>query len=420
MTSTPNASRLAATAVNQDRLWDSLMRFAEFGATGTTGVSRLALSAADMAARAHVAAWAGERGFSTSVDGIGNLFVGRGGTSSGATPVLTGSHMDSQPDGGRFDGIYGFVAGLEVLEALDEAGVATRRPIEVAAWTNEEGSRFEPGCMGSMAFAGTAKLEDFAATVDAAGTSFAAALAECLATTPTAERRPTGFPAAAYVEAHIEQGPVLELAGIPVGVVSGIQGADRFAVTIEGETGHAGTVPVSLRRDAMQAAVRALNALNVAMADADDILRLTVGRLDVTPNSPNTVPGRVYFSVDLRHPDGAELERRGGLIEAACKAAAAPCTVSVERIFAMPPRIFDENVRQTIARAAAALEVPVMDLPSGALHDAGFLCDACPTGMIFVPCRGGISHNEAEYATPEHAATGARVLAATLVSLAGA
>ena len=407
-----------AAAMDGERLWERHMRMAEIGAIPDSGVNRQALSAEDIAARHLLISWAGERGFTVSVDDIGNLFVRRSGLDAAAAPVLSGSHMDSQPRGGRFDGIYGVLAGLAALEALDDAGIATRRPIEVAAWTNEEGSRFDPGCMGSMAFAGVSRIEDFADIQDAAGVYFGNALAAMLAATPEAGRRAIGFPVAAYVEAHIEQGPVLEHADAAIGVVTGIQGADRYVVDLFGETAHAGTTPLAARKDAFQAAVRAVAALNTAMADPSDVLRFTIGRFDVTPNSPNTVASHVRFSIDLRHPEAEILAARGRIVEEACRTAAAPCAVRVTQTFRQPPSVFDPGVIDAVDDAARGLGLSRMRLPSGAIHDSGFMCGACPTGMIFVPCFKGISHHEAEYASPEDCAAGARVLAVTLADLA--
>lgn len=409
----------AAEKVDQERLWDRHMQMARFGAIPGHGVNRQALSDEDIAARAHLITWAEARGYELAVDHIGNLFVRRAGTGATDPPVLAGSHMDSQPRGGRFDGIYGVLAGCEALEAMDEAGIRTRRPVEVVAWTNEEGSRFAPGCMGSMAFAGVRTLEEFAAVTDADGTPLGDALAKTLAATPELERRSLGMPVAAYVEAHIEQGPLLESAGLAVGVVSGIQGMRWYRVEIEGETAHAGTAPLSGRRDAVQGMLRTIQALNALTADPEDTLRFTVGQVEVSPNSINTVANAARFTIDLRHGSLDMLDRIGGAIGETSRQAAAPCTVGVTQLFRKDPIRFDEAVTNTIGRAAASLNLGWTPLPSGAGHDAGFLAEVCPAGMIFVPCRGGISHNVAEYAAPEHLAAGAKVLAATIVDLAG-
>lgn len=408
----------AAAKVDQDRLWNRHMQMAEFGAIPGNGVNRQALSAEDIAARHLLLSWAEPRGYEIAVDDIANLYVRRAGTDPGADPILTGSHMDSQPSGGRFDGIYGVLAGLEVLDALDDAGLQTRRPIEVVAWTNEEGSRFTPGCMGSQTFAGARNIEDFVDIADADGVYFGNALDETLAATPRAERRPFGFPVAAYIEAHIEQGPILEDAERVIGVVTNIQGLRWFNVEVTGETAHAGTCPVGARRDAFQAAVRAVQALNALTADAEDKLRFTVGKVQVSPNSPNSVADNVQFTIDLRHTDLDVLNEIGDAFPETCRAAAAPCDATVTETFRKNPTRFDAGVVDVINAAADALSLPNMQMPSGAFHDAGFLNESCPTAMLFIPSLRGVSHNVAEYSSPEQLADGARVLAAALYELA--
>ena len=407
-----------AGRVDGGRLWRRLMQMAEIGAIPGNGVNRQALSEEDIAARELLIDWARRRGYAVAVDETANLFVRRPGSEPDLAPVLTGSHMDSQPRGGRFDGIYGVIAGLEAIEALDDAGTATRRPVELVAWTNEEGSRFDPGCMGSMVFSGTAPLERFEDAVDADGISFGRALSRTLGATPDLPRRRETIPPAAYVEAHIEQGPVLEAAEVPIGAVTGVQGSQRFVVEVDGATAHAGTTPVRGRRDALQAALRAVARLNETMADPNDVLRFTVGRFEVEPNSPNTVPSRVRFSIDLRHPDGWELDRRARRIPRVCENAALPCSVRISRTFDQRPVGFESGIVETIERSAAAIDQPSLRLPSGANHDAAFVAKVSPTAMIFIPCLRGVSHHESEYASPEDCAAGARVLAETLRTLA--
>ena len=407
-----------AGRVDGGRLWRRLMQMAEIGAIPGNGVNRQALSEEDIAARELLIDWARRRGYAVAVDEAANLFVRRPGSEPDLPPVLTGSHMDSQPRGGRFDGIYGVIAGLEAIEALDDAGTATRRPVELVAWTNEEGSRFDPGCMGSMVFSGTAPLERFEDAVDADGISFGRALSRTLGATPDLPRRRETILPAAYVEAHIEQGPVLEAAEVPIGAVTGVQGSQRFVVEVDGATAHAGTTPVRGRRDALQAALRAVARLNETMADPNDVLRFTVGRFEVEPNSPNTVPSRVRFSIDLRHPDGWELDRRARRIPRVCENAALPCSVRISRTFDQRPVAFESGIVETIERSAAAIDQPSLRIPSGANHDAAFVARVSPTAMIFIPCLRGVSHHESEYASPEDCAAGARVLAETLRALA--
>ena len=403
--------------IDEGRLWHRHEAMARIGARSDGGVDRPCLSPTDREARALLAEWAAQRGFSLSVDPAGNLFVRRPGGEAGPA-VLTGSHMDSQPTGGRFDGIYGVLAGFEILEALEDGGIETRLPIELVAWTNEEGARFSPACAGSMCFSGARRLEDFLGLVDRDGITFGAALAETLAALPQAAQRPFGPPPKAYVEAHIEQGPVLERAGREIGVVSGIQGARWFEVTVMGVCAHAGTTPLGARKDALQAAVAMIAALRSDFADPSDTTRFTVGKVVVSPNSPNTVPDRVFFSVDIRHPDAEILQRLGERVAPICRENVGPCEVEIRATVENQPCRFDSDIAALIERGAEELGLSSMSLPSGAFHDAHFLQLIAPSGMIFVPCAGGVSHHPSESATPADLAAGCRVLAKTLLALA--
>jgi len=410
--------RNAVSRVDQDRLWRRHAEMAQIGAIPGNGVNRAALSKEDIAARSLLVSWARARGFGVLVDPIGNLFVRRPGLDADAPPVMTGSHMDSQPRGGRFDGIYGVLAGLEALEAIDETGVTTRRPIELVAWTNEEGGRFQPCTMGSAVYAGARRLEEFLDVRDNEGVALGDALRETLAATPEAGSRDFNAPAAAYIEAHIEQGPLLEQAGKPIGIVTGIQGQRWFNVEVSGRTDHAGTTPVGLRRDAVRDAIAIISALQELTRDPTDTTRFTVGRMLVTPNSPNSVASHVLFSVDVRHPEPATIKRLGDAVEGVARKAAARCDVKVHPTLVHDPCLFDSSVMDVLERAANGLELPNMRLPSGAGHDAMYMARVCPAAMIFVPCENGVSHNEAENAKPEDLAAGARVLAAALLELA--
>jgi beta-ureidopropionase / N-carbamoyl-L-amino-acid hydrolase len=408
----------AVARVSQARLWRRLMEMARIGAIPGNGVNRAALSKEDITARKVLIGWARDRNFEVGVDAIGNLFVRRPGLDAAAAPVMTGSHMDSQPRGGRFDGIYGVLAGLEALQAIDEAGVNTRRPIELVAWTNEEGGRFPPCTMGSAVHTGARKLEDFLDVTDNEGVKLSDALAQMLAATPDLAQRPIKAPAAAYIEAHIEQGPLLENAGRTIGIVTGIQGLRWFNVEVFGRTDHAGTTPLALRQDALRDAVNIIGALHALTHDASDTVRFTVGRMLVTPNSTNSVASHVLFSVDLRHPDPVTLDRLGKAVEPAAKKAAKRCAINVTATLHDEPCVFDRGVVETVERAANELKLPSMHLPSGASHDAMYMARVCPSGMIFVPCEKGVSHNEAENAKSADLAAGARVLTAALLELA--
>ncbi len=283
------------------------------------------------------------------------------------------------------------------------------------AWTNEEGARFQPGCMGSACYAGAMDLAASLAVRDADGVSVADALA---ALPPIGPHRPLGRPVHAYVEAHIEQGPRLEAAGDTIGVVTGIQGSRWFSVEVLGSEAHAGTTPHRQRKDALMTALDGIAALRRVMEDSDDIVRFTVGRMSVEPGSPNTVPGRVVYTIDFRHPDPARVEQLGNLITPVLKTHAGPCRVTVTETFTGPPVAFDPAVVGLVGTVTRALGYKHHALPSGANHDAKFLARLCPTGMVFIPCAGGISHNEIESATEADCAAGARVLAETLVHLA--
>ena len=408
----------AARAVQEDRLWQRHMDMGRIGGTARGGVNRQALSAEDRAARQQLTDWGAARGYRTLIDEIGNLYLRRPGRRADAAPVMTGSHLDSQPTGGKFDGTYGVLAGLEVLEALDDAGIATERPVEVVAWTNEEGSRFQPGTMGSAVFARAKSVAELADIRDTKGVRLGDALGETLQAMPAAERRTAGFPVAAYVEAHIEQGPRLVIAEKTIGVVTGIQGSRWFEVVVTGEEAHAGTTPLAARKDALRAAVAMVDRLQAHMHDPADILRFTVGRFEVSPGSPNTVPGRVLFTIDFRHPDRAVLKEKGDKVAAICAAAAGNCPVEVRETIYNDPTHFDPAVIALVRASTERLGLPHMELFSGAGHDARYMAQLCPTAMIFVPCEKGISHNEAENATPYDLAAGTRVLAEVLVELA--
>jgi N-carbamoyl-L-amino-acid hydrolase len=408
-----------AEAVNQQRLWQRHADMAKLGGTPKGGVNRQALSPEDAAARNQLASWAKARGFAIFTDAIGNLFVRRDGSEPTAAPVLTGSHMDSQPTGGRFDGMYGVLAALEALEALEDAGIRTKRPVMAVAWTNEEGSRFQPGAMGSAVFAGQYGLDDMLRQRDWKGVVLADALAETLkaAPVPLREGKP-GFALNSYVEAHIEQGPRLENAATTIGVVTAIQGSRRYIVTVEGEEAHAGTTPRANRKDAYAAATRLAAAMYEATTDEDDTLRFTIGRVEVSPGSPNTVPGKVSFTIDMRHPRNEVLEAHEAKLRAIVAAKAPPCPATIERVTNVAPTDFDPEVIGLVRDKARALGLTNMDMPSGAGHDAMHIAKVCPAGMIFVPCERGISHNEIENATPADLAAGARVLVEVLKALA--
>jgi len=416
----------ASSGVSESRLHQRSEAMAAIGGfvneQGHRGVNRAAFSAEDIKARETLIGWVKARGWSVDADGIGNMYVRRPGSDPDAAPVITGSHMDSQPRGGRFDGIYGVLSGFEALEAMDDAGVTTKRPVDLVAWSNEEGGRYQPGAMGSKVFVGDSRLEDYLGLRDADGIELRQALAATMAAVDDfaggAGRRDFGFPIAACVESHIEQGPVLEQNGCSVGVVTGIQGIRWFLNTVRGRTDHAGTTPLSRRQDAVQATLRVIQGFNELMHDPDDVLRFTVARMFVRPNAPSSVANEVEFTVDFRHPDLKVLEERGNRLAPLASELAAPCTIEMNEMMRMQPTIFPADLVDIVEGAARDLGHAHMRLPSGAFHDAGFIARMAPTTMIFIPCKDGVSHNEAEDATAADCAAGAQVLADTLVELA--
>lgn len=414
----PEAMKVARH-VDRERLWDRHMRLAEHGATPAGGVNRQALSAEDAAARQTLRTWATAIGLVPSADPVANMFLRLEGESGDLPPVVTGSHLDSQPTGGKFDGVYGVLAALEAVEAIVASGQRPRRSIEIVAWTNEEGSRFAPGMTGSAAFAGKRDWSEIRTIRDSDGVAFEDALDTLLQAESDIARKPLGFPLAAYVEAHIEQGPILEAQGLPTGVVTGIQGKRTFRVGILGEEAHAGTAPLDERKDALLAATRMIAALERTALDiGGETVKLTFGRLRLWPNAPSVVPGRAEFSIDLRHVENGVLERIGDRIPELFSSLKGPCEVEVVELTNDPSLQFPEDMRRLIRNSAAAIHTDTTDIYSAAGHDARYLHQVCPAGMIFVPCHKGISHNEAESATSGDLAAGARLLAAVILTLA--
>jgi N-carbamoyl-L-amino-acid hydrolase len=409
--------RRVSDFVNGARLWARHMELARFGARDDGGVDRPTLSAIEGDARAQVIAWGRAIGLKPFTDGVANLFLRYEGRDPALSPVVAGSHIDSQPTGGKFDGVFGVLAALEAVEAMVVRGEKPLRAIEVVAWTNEEGARFAPGMTGSDVFTGTKSLDQVLPILDAEGITISDAMKAILAGDRDVPLRPFGFPIAAYIEPHIEQASVLEKAGVPIGVVTGIQGTRRYRVRVTGEAAHAGTALRRDRRDAVMAAVRMIQAMDEAAMEPADTL-LTVGLFQVTPNAPSVVPAEVLFSIDLRHPDNAVVDRVDGDIRRIVEEHRGACAVELRQIQHSPSLNFSSAVRDAITAAAAARGIPAMDVYSAAGHDARQLHYVCPAGMIFVPCRGGISHNPEEWAEPEHLAAGAQVLADVLWDLA--
>jgi N-carbamoyl-L-amino-acid hydrolase len=414
--------RSRSLAIDADRLWQSLMTLAEIGATPKGGVCRLALGDLDRRARELVLDWARAAGCTVRVDAIGNLFMRRAGRRDDLPAVATGSHIDTQPNGGKFDGNYGVLAGIEVLRTLDQHGVQTEAPLEVCIWTNEEGSRFVPVMMGSGVYAGAFSLEHALSATDREGTSVRDALAAIGQAGSAPAAVADGAPRfGAYFEAHIEQGPVLEHARTTIGVVTGALGQRWYDVTVTGMEAHAGPTPMALRRDALQGAAQLVQeVVAIAQRHAPDG-RGTVGWIDVFPNSRNVIPGRVRFTVDFRHAhDDALLA-----MDAALRAAAATVAsqrglrVEVEQVVYFAPTAFDPQLVAAVRSGAQRGGFSHLDIVSGAGHDAVYVARVAPAAMIFVPCKDGISHNEIEDARPEHLAAGANVLLHAMLERAG-
>jgi N-carbamoyl-L-amino-acid hydrolase len=403
--------------INADRVWQRLMRLAEIGALPGGGVDRQALSAGEIDAWRLVIGWALEAGMSAASDLAGNLFLTLPGRDRSLPPVMAGSHLDTQPTGGKFDGAFGVMAALEAAVSMAERGLVPARDLVVVAWMNEEGSRFAPGMMGSEWFAGVRDLAAIRATKDAAGIGVGDALDWLHAAFPDLAHHAAGFPVAAYLEPHIEQGPVMEQQAQVIGVVTGIQGKTTWEITITGREGHAGTLAMADRADALMAFARMAVAWQAEIGLADAAVKFTIGRLVVAPNAPSVVPNRVTLRIDLRHPDNAVLNRLGARLETIAHELAAPCGVAITRLVDAPSNEFDDALRARITAAAARHNLSSMPMLSAAGHDARHLAPLCPSAMIFIPCRGGISHAEDEWAEPAHVAAGALVVAEVLAAL---
>jgi N-carbamoyl-L-amino-acid hydrolase len=399
----------AALRVNSERLWSSLMALAAIGRTQRGGCNRQALTDEDKVGRDLFVSWMRDIGCTVTVDEVGNIFGCRAGKDASLAPVLMGSHLDTQATGGRFDGVYGVMAGLEVLRTLADHGIVTRRPIEVASWTNEEGCRFAPAMLGSGVVAGTYTLDYANERRDKAGLTFRGELERIgYRGAAPARRRPFH----AMFEAHIEQGPILEKAAVTIGVVTGIQGAYWLDVILEGLACHAGPTPMEMRRDPWRAACPIIEGAFALAADNAPWGRATIGDVKAVPGSRNTVPERLVLSVDLRHPERDVLDGMIAAFRALVESAAVRHAVraSIEQVWHMPPTAFDPRLVDLIEATAGDLGLSRRRMVSGAGHDSLHTAQFAPTAMIFVPCAGGLSHNEAEEASPADLVAGANVL----------
>jgi N-carbamoyl-L-amino-acid hydrolase len=404
---------MSSTATNQrvdgKRLWDSLMDMAHFGATAKGGVRRLTLTDIDRQGRDQFRAWCEAAGLTVRVDAIGNMFARRPGRDPSRLPVLMGSHLDSQPSGGKFDGALGVIAGLEVIRSLNDLGITTEAPIELVNWTDEEGSRFGHSLMGSGVWAGVYTQEKVEALADLDGITVKTALHE-IGYAGAEPARP--FPADAYFELHIEQGPILEAEGKQIGIVTGAQSQVWYDAVAIGRDSHAGTTPPSARRDALVATARIIDRVDQLMRERGELGRGTIGRLQVFPNSCNVIPGEVRFSIEFRHPSDVEVASLAASFPAEAQALAAACGVTLEltELFRIPAQPFDPACIALVRSGAARHGYSTRDIVSGAGHDAVYVARHVPTAMIFTPCKDGLSHNEAESIEPGEAEAGCQVL----------
>ena len=403
-----------ALAINGERLWATLQELAQIGATEAGGVARVALTADDRAGRDQFVQWVTDLGCEVSIDTMGNLFARRSGRDPARSPVVVGSHLDSQPTGGKYDGAYGVMVGLEILRTLHDADATTAAPIEVVSWTNEEGARFPPAMIGSGVFGGAFTLDQGLAATAADGATLGAELSAIGydGNEPCGERT-FGY----YIEPHIEQGPILEAADQTIGIVTGVQGIRWYDAEVHGTSAHAGSTPMDQRSDAMLAAAQLISGVNDIARRRDPLGRATVGVVTTGTGSRNTVLGSVSLTVDLRHPDDDELAAMDAeMMALAAKLQPAP---KITQVWHSPPVVFDTAVIAALRQGAVAAGFEPVDITSGAGHDACYVSAVASTGMVFIPCEGGLSHNEAESITEQHAAAGAQTTLNAVLALAG-
>lgn len=395
--------------IDGTRLWNALMELAKIGATAKGGVKRLALSDLDQQGRDLVVSWGKAEGLSITVDQIGNVFMRRAGRNNALPPVMAGSHIDTQPTGGKFDGNYGVLAALEVVRTLNQHQIETEAPIEVAFWTNEEGSRFVPVMMGSGVFCGAFSLEHAYEAKDVNGKSVREELQRI---GYLGEQIPGQHPIGAYFEAHIEQGPVLEDCDKVIGVVPAVMGLSWYDCVVTGMEAHAGPTPMHLRKDALQVATTIMQEVVQIANRYPPYGRGTVGFVQVFPNSRNVIPGEVKFSIDLRNVNEELLttmhQEMLAFVEQTRQKTG--LGIHIERVSYYPPCPFHPECVDAVRTATAKLGYSTMDVVSGAGHDAIYAARLAPAGMIFVPCKDGISHNEIEDAQAAHLEAGANVL----------
>ena len=404
--------------VNGARLWDSLMQMAQIGPGIAGGNNRQTLTDADSAGRHLFARWCADAGCAMGVDTMGNMFATRAGTDPDALPVYIGSHLDTQPTGGKYDGVLGVLGGLEVLRSLNDLGIRTKHPIVVTNWTNEEGTRYAPAMLASGVFAGI-HTQDFAyGRVDAEGKAFGDELKRIgwVGDEPVGARK-----IHAMFELHIEQGPILEAEGKDIGVVTHGQGLWWLQITLTGRDAHTGSTPMNMRVNAGLGMARIIELVHTIAMDAQPGAVGAVGQANVYPNSRNVIPGRAVFTVDIRSPDQAKLDAMRARVEAEAPAIAAALGLgfAIESVGHFDPVTFDPGLVLTVRAAAERLGYSHMNIISGAGHDACWINRIAPTVMIMCPCVGGLSHNEAEEISPDWAAKGTDVLFHAVLDTAG-
>ncbi len=404
--------------IDGTRLWDSLMEMAKIGATEKGGCCRLALTDLDRQSRDLFVQWCEEAGCSIKIDKMGNIFARRPGKNNDLAPVMCGSHLDTQPTGGRFDGVFGVLAGLEVVRSLNDLGVETERPVEVAVWTNEEGSRFAPAMVASGVFAGVYDLEYGLTRADGDGKTMGEELQRI---GYAGAEEVGGRDIHAFFETHIEQGPILEAEEKTIGIVTDAQGQRWYELTLTGVESHAGPTPMAIRKDALLGAARVVELVNRTGLDNAPVACATVGMLEVYPNSRNVIPGKVFVAIDFRHPDDDVLAKMDASMRAGVEKIANEIGLEyeIEQIFYYKPVHFDESCVAAVREGAEAFGYEAREIVSGAGHDACYMAKVAPTAMVFVPCVDGISHNEVEDAKPEWITGGGNVLLRAIVEKAG-
>jgi N-carbamoyl-L-amino-acid hydrolase len=395
--------------IDSDRLWHSIMEMAKIGATEKGGNCRLALTDLDMECRNLFIKWSEDAAFKVSIDSVGNIFSRRAGRDNYLPPILFGSHLDTQPTGGRFDGVLGVMAGLEVMRTLNDNAVETDAPLEVVNWTNEEGSRYSPAMMGSGVFTGIFDQAEIMGKKDSDGKSF------------EDELKRTGFAGStlvggrdigAYFELHIEQGPILEAEDKTIGIVTDAQGQRWYEINLTGQESHAGPTPMLIRKDALVTSAKVIQKVNSIGHAHPPLACATVGQINSSPNSRNVIPGHVFLTIDFRHPNLDVLMAMDKELKAFCAKTQLDDHVDIEvtDFWQFPPTPFNNECVEAVRKGAKLFNYPHRDICSGAGHDAIHMANITPSAMIFVPCEDGISHNEVENATPEDCAAGANVL----------